>query len=386
MTWLSRAAFSLSLFCLAAVRTSAAEPVNFGRDVLPILSDNCFRCHGPDANARKAKLRLDAQDGALRKDRPIIVAGKSADSELVRRVSSSDASEVMPPPKSNRKLTATQIETLKRWIDEGAKWGRHWAFDPPRRPTLPAVRDGRWPRNGLDRFILARLEAEGLTPSAEAPKETLLRRVTLDLTGLPPTPAEVDAFLADAAPGAYERVVDRLLASPHYGERMVWEWLDAARYADSNGYQGDGERTMWPWRDWAVDALNRNLPFDQFTVWQLAGDLLPGATPEQKLATAFCRNHPINGEGGRIAEENRIDYVMDMAETTGTVWLGLTFNCCRCHDHKFDALTQRDYYSLFAFFNQTPVNGGGGDPRTPPVLEYKTKDVPPQATAVGSRE
>src|SRR5262245_27709346 len=382
MTWLSRAAFSLSLFCLAVVRTSAAEPVNFGRDVLPILSDNCFRCHGPDANARKAKLRLDTQDGALRKDSPIIVAGKSADSELVRRVSSSDASEVMPPPKSNRKLTATQIETLKRWIDEGAKWGRHWAFDPPRRPTLPAVRDRRWPRNGLDRFILARLEAEGLTPSAEAPKETLLRRVTLDLTGLPPTPAEVDAFLADAAPGAYERVVDRLLASPHYGERMVWEWLDAARYADSNGYQGDGERTMWPWRDWAVDALNRNLPFDQFTVWQLAGDLLPGSTPEQKLATAFCRNHPINGEGGRIAEENRIDYVMDMTETTGTVWLGLTFNCCRCHDHKFDTLTQRDYYSLFAFFNQTPVNGGGGDPRTPPVLEFKTKDVPPQVVKV----
>jgi hypothetical protein len=382
MTWLSRAAFSLSLFCLAAVGTSAAEPVHFSRDVLPILSDNCFQCHGPDAKARKAKLRLDTQDGALRKDRPVIVAGKSADSELIHRVSSTDADEVMPPPKSNRKLTATQIETLKRWIDEGAKWGRHWAFDPPRRPTLPAVRDNRWPRNGIDRFILARLEAEGLTPSAEAPKETLLRRVTLDLTGLPPTPAEVDAFLADAAPGAYERVVDRLLASPHHGERMVWEWLDAARYADSNGYQGDGERTMWPWRDWAVDALNRNLPFDQFTVWQLAGDLLPGATPEQKLATAFCRNHPINGEGGRIAEENRVDYVMDMAETTGTVWLGLTFNCCRCHDHKFDTLTQRDYYGLFAFFNQTPVNGGGGDPRTPPVLDCKTKDVPPQVVKV----
>jgi hypothetical protein len=382
MTRLSRAAFSLSLFFLAAVRTSAAEPVNFSREVLPILSDNCFRCHGPDANARKAKLRLDTQDGALRKDGPVIVAGKSADSELVRRVSSPDADEVMPPPKSNRKLTAAQIETLKRWIDEGAKWGRHWAFDPPRRPPLPAVRDSRWPRNGIDRFILARLEAEGLTPSAEAPKETLLRRVTLDLTGLPPTPAEVDAFLADAGPGAYERVVDRLLVSPHYGERMVWDWLEAARYADSNGYQGDGERTMWPWRDWVVDALNRNLPFDQFTVWQLAGDLLPGATPEQKLATAFCRNHPINGEGGRIAEENRVDYVMDMAETTGTVWLGLTFNCCRCHDHKFDALTQRDYYGLFAFFNQTPVNGGGGDPRTPPVLEYRTKDVPPQVVKV----
>src|SRR5262249_14291380 len=199
---------------------------------------------------------------------------------------------------------------------------------------------------------------------------------------LPPAPEDVDAFVADKSPRAYEDLVDRLLGSPHYGERMVWDWLDAARYADSNGYQGDGERTMWPWRDWAIDAFNRNMPFDQFTIEQLAGDLLPGSTHAQKLATGFCRNHMINGEGGRIPEENRVDYVMDMTETTGTVWLGLTFNCCRCHDHKFDALSQRDYYSLFAFFNQTPVNGGGGDPRTPPVLEYRTKDVPPQVVKV----
>jgi hypothetical protein len=353
---------------------AALPPVDFGREILPILSDNCFRCHGPDARARKANLRLDTPDGALRKADPVIVPGKSADSEMVRRITSPDAAEVMPPPKSNRKLSARQVELLRRWIDEGARWGRHWALEKPQRPVLPAVRDGNWARNAIDVFILARLETEGLRPSPEAPKETLIRRLTLDLTGLPPTPEEVDAFLADTAPKAYERLVDRLLSSPHYGERMVWDWLEAARYADSNGYQGDGERTMWPWRDWAVEALNRNMPFDQFTLWQLAGDLLPNATQEQKLATAFCRNHMINGEGGRIAEENRVDYVMDMAETTATVWLGLTFNCCRCHDHKFDALTQRDYYGLFAFFNQTPVNGGGGDPQTPPVLSLLTPE------------
>ena len=310
--WPGRLLLPLALFVLFAGRLPAAEPIDFSRDVLPTLSDNCFRCHGPDAAARKGKLRLDTKDGALRKDDPVIVSGKSADSELIRRIASTDPDERMPPPKSNRKLTPRQIEQLKRWIDEGAKWGKHWAFETPRRPALPPVRDAGWPRNAIDRFVHARLEPEGLKPSPEAPKVTLIRRVTLDLTGLPPTPREVDAFLADPSPGAYEKVVDRLLTSPHYGERMVWEWLDAARYADSNGYQGDAERTMWPWRDWAVNALNRNLPFDQFTLWQLAGDLLPDATTEQKLATAFLRNHPINGEGGRIAEENRIDYVMSM--------------------------------------------------------------------------
>ncbi len=377
MNRLLRAASPLVLIALLALRAPARDPrpsVDFGRDVLPILSDHCFRCHGPDARARKAGLRLDTPEGALRKADPVIVPGKSAVSDLVRRIASSDAEVVMPPPKSNRKLTPRQVEILRQWIDEGAPWGRHWALEKPIRPALPQVREGNWPRNAIDTYLLARLEAEGLRPSPEAPRETLIRRVSLDLTGLPPTPGEVDAFLADKSPDAYERLVDRLLASPHYGERMVWEWLDAARYADSNGYQGDGERTMWPWRDWAVAALNRNLPFDEFTVWQIAGDLLPGATQEQKLATAFCRNHMINGEGGRIAEENRVDYVMDMAETTATVWLGLTFNCCRCHDHKFDALTQQDYYGLFAFFNQTPVDGGGGNPQTPPVLTLLSRE------------
>jgi hypothetical protein len=363
----------LTFLSLESATIFAADPVDFGREILPILSDNCFQCHGPDAKARKGDLRLDTQDGALRKDDPVIVPGKSGESEVIRRLVSTESSKRMPPPKTGRTLSARQIATLRQWINEGAKWGKHWAFEKPRRPSLPAVNDTQWSRNALDQFILARLEQEGLKPSPEASRATLIRRLTLDLTGLPPTPQEVDAVLADRSPDWYEKLVDRLLASPHYGERMVWEWLDAARYADSNGYQGDGERTMWPWRDWAVDALNRNLPFDEFTIWQLAGDLLPNATAEQKLATAFCRNHMINGEGGRIPEENRVDYVMDMAETTGTVWLGLTFNCCRCHDHKFDALSQRDYYGLFAFFNQTPVNGGGGDPATKPVLEVVPK-------------
>jgi hypothetical protein len=368
-----RALLFLALAAVVPAETRAGT-VDFSRDVLPLLSDNCFSCHGPDARARKARLRLDTPDGALRRTDPVIVQGNAAASELVRRVSSSDPGEVMPPPRSGRKLSASQVALLRRWVDEGAGWGTHWSFAPLRAPRPPAVSDIGWPRNAIDCFVLARLEAEGLRPSAEAPPETLVRRVSLDMTGLPPTPEEVDAFLADRAPGAYERLVDRLLASPHYGERMTWDWLDAARYADSNGYQGDAERTTWPWRDWVVGALNRGLPFDRFTTWQLAGDLLPGATAEQRLATAFCRNHMINGEGGRIPEENRVDYVMDMAETTATVWLGLTLTCCRCHDHKYDPLSMRDYYGLFAFFNQTPVTGAGGDPQGPPVLEVFTPE------------
>lgn len=341
--------------------TPAADP-DFARDVLPILSENCFACHGPDANARKADLRLDTEDGL-----------RPASEDLIARITSKDASDVMPPPKAKKTLTTSQIDTLKRWIHSGAAWGKHWAFVPPSRPPLPQLREPHpLLRNPIDHFVFARLAKEGLSLSPEDSKESLIRRVTLDLTGLPPTTAEVDAYLADPSAHAYEKVVDRLLASPHYGERMVWEWLDAARYADSNGYQGDDDRTMWPWRDWAVKAFNADMPFDTFTIWQLAGDLLPGATTEQKLATGFLRNHMINGEGGRIAEESRVEYVMDMAETTGTVWLGLTFNCCRCHDHKFDPLKQREYYSLFAFFNQTPVTGGGRSPQTPPLIAFST--------------
>jgi hypothetical protein len=369
-------ALVLAGVCWNAAVAWGAEPagVDFSRDILPILADNCFRCHGPDARARKANLRLDTREDALRRQDPIIVPGQSAESELILRITSSDESEVMPPPQSNLKLTPAQIELLKTWIDSGARWGQHWALEGLQAHAPPPVRRNDWPRNGIDRFILERLEREGLTPSAEASKETLLRRVSLDLTGLPPPPEAVDLLLADTSPDAYERVVERLLASPAYGERVAWDWLDAARYADSNGYQGDQDRTMWPWRDWVVRVLNANMAFNRFTIEQLAGDLLPDATPDQKLATAFCRNHMINGEGGRIAEENRVDYVMDMTETVGTVWLGLTFNCCRCHDHKFDPLRQRDYYALFAFFNQTPVTGGGGNPQTPPVLDLASPE------------
>jgi hypothetical protein len=357
---------------LAAV-VRADDKVDFSRDILPLLSENCFQCHGPDAKNRKAKLRLDDEQN-VKNVRGVVVPGKSDESELFLRVSDTDAKHVMPPPSSQRKLSPQQIALLKRWIDEGASWGVHWAFQPLVRPAVPPLASGRQVRNPLDAFILARLEKEKLTPSAPAPRETLLRRVCLDLTGLPPTLAEVDAFLNDKSDDAYEKVVDQLLASPTFGERMAWDWLEAARYADSNGFQGDKDRTMWPWRDWVVEAFNRNMPYDQFTHWQLAGDLLPEATNEQKMATAFCRNHLINGEGGRIAEESRVDYVMDMTETMGTVWLGLTLNCCRCHDHKYDPFAQREYYQLFSFFNQTPVDGKGDNAQTPPVLEYTTPE------------
>ena len=354
-------------FCQPAPGPGVSGP-SFDRDILPVLSDFCFPCHGPDARARKADLRLDTAAGALRTDAGIIVPGKPAESSLIDRMRHADPAKVMPPPKFAKRPTPAQIRTLESWIASGATWGKHWSLTPPRKDPLPTV-DSTWPRQPWDALVLARLRKENLKPSPEAGRATLLRRVTLDLTGLPPTDKEMGEFLADTKPDAYDRAVDRLLASPRFGERMAWDWLDAARYADSNGYQGDAERTMWPWRDWVVQAFNKNLPYDQFTLWQIAGDLLPDATHEQKLATGFLRNHMINGEGGRIPEENRVDYVFDMAETVGTVWLGLTFNCCRCHDHKYDPLTQRDYYRLFAFFNRTAVDGSGGNPQTPPVLD-----------------
>jgi hypothetical protein len=327
--------------------------VVFNRDVRPVLSDTCFPCHGPDPGKRKAGLRLDTADGGRR----TVVPGKPAESELFRRITAADEKERMPPAKSGRRLTPAQVELLRRWIEQGAAWQPHWAYLPPQRPALPAVKNTSWPRNPVDHFVLGRLEREGLAPSPEAAKPTLLRRVSLDLTGLPPTPAEVDTFLADTAPGDYERAVDRLLASPRYGERMALDWLDAARYADSNGYQEDRTRTLWPWRDWVVAAFNRNLPFDQFTVEQLAGDLLPGATAEQKIATGFHRNHMLNGEGGRIPEESRVDYVVDRVDTTATVWLGLTLGCARCHSHKFDPFTQKEYFRLYAYFNSVAETG-----------------------------
>jgi len=354
------------MFCalLPMMEARAEEPIDFNRDIRPILSENCFFCHGPDAEQREADLRLDEHEAALN----AITPHHPEESELISRVISTDDDERMPPPDSNRHLTPKQINLLKRWVASGAEWGQHWSLTKIESPTIPEKTGDAPVHNPIDLFVQQTLKINGMTPSPVAEQRTLLRRVTLDLTGLPPTPERMKAYLEDPSPDAYEKEVDRLLASPEYGERMAWNWLDAARYADSNGYQGDRERTMWPWRDWVIRAFNENLPYDEFTVWQLAGDLLPEATFEQKLATGFCRNHMINGEGGRIAEENRVDYVMDMTETMGTIWMGLTLNCCRCHDHKYDPLTNEDYYSLTAFFNQTPVNGGGGDPQTAPVL------------------
>ncbi|MEP6668442.1 MAG: PSD1 and planctomycete cytochrome C domain-containing protein [Chthoniobacter sp.] len=336
--------------------------VDFNRDIQPILSENCYHCHGPDEHARKAKLRLDRKECAYGKNedgRSIVAPGKPDDSELISRIFSTDKDEVMPTPKSNRKLTDAQRTLLKKWVEQGAPWAEHWAFIAPKKGEVPKPDPALGTvRNVIDAFVLDHLAAEKLQQAPEADKARLLRRVTLDLTGLPPTPQELDAFLADPSPDAYEKNVDRLLASPRYGERMVWEWLDAARYADTNGYQGDPTRAMWYWRDWVIKALNDNKPFDQFTVEQLAGDLLPEPTRDQLIATGFHRNHMINGEGGRIPEESRVDYVMDRVETTGTVWMGLTFNCCRCHDHKFDPIKQREYYQLSAYFNSIEETGG----------------------------
>jgi mono/diheme cytochrome c family protein len=353
------AVLALSATASRGAAAGGSGAVDFNRDIRPILSDNCYQCHGPDEKARKSKLRLDTKEGAFRLNdgKGILIPGKSAESELIRRVTNPDPDEVMPPPKSNRKLTAVQIDLLRRWIDQGAKWGLHWGFVPPVRPRLPKVKDTRWPRNSIDRFILARLEKEALAPAPEADKERLIRRVSLDLTGLPPTPPETDAFLADQSAAAYEKVVDRLLASPAYGERMATDWLDLARYADTHGFQMDRYRPMWPYRDWVIKAFNQNLSFDQFVTWQLAGDLLPNATKDQRLATAFNRLHLQNEEGGIVEEEFRVAGVVDRVTTFGTAFLGLTMECSRCHDHKFDPITMRDFYSLFSFFQNIDESG-----------------------------
>lgn len=351
----------------------AAEPIDFDGQIRPILSDNCFFCHGPDHEGRQADLRLDTREGAT--SGGAIVPGKSGESEILKRMLSTDPEVRMPPPRTNRQITPAQAELIAKWIDQGAEWSEHWSFVKPRRPAVPAIHDDNARHNAIDAFVQARLVGTELKPSVEADRARLLRRVTLDLTGLPPTLEELDVYLKDAAPGAYERAVDRLFASPRYGERMVWDWLDAARYADTNGYQGDPTRPMWYWRDWATSAINANQPFDQFSVEQLAGDLLPSPSREQLIATGFHRNHMINGEGGRIAEESRVDYVQDRVETTGTVWLGLTLNCCRCHDHKFDPISQREYYQLAAYFNsieESGANDAGG--LANPVMSLATDE------------
>ncbi len=344
---------ALSAFESRALAESPA--LDFNRDIRPILAENCFYCHGQDANKRQADLRLDIRDAAI--ESGAIVPNEPRASELVTRINATNPKELMPPPKSNRRLTPEQKQRLERWIAEGAHYAPHWAFVAPRRPAEPAVKNTRWARNPIDRFVLAKLEAEGLSPSPEADRPTLIKRLSIDLIGLPPTPAEVDAFVADTDPKAYENLVDRLLASPHYGERMALPWLDAARYADSNGFQQDGDTWQWIWRDWLVKALNDDMPFDQFTIRLLAGDLLPSATAEDKIASGFNRNHLLNGEGGAIPEEQRWVNLFDRVDTTSTTWLGLTMACAQCHDHKFDPMTQKDYYSLLDAFNRVPESG-----------------------------
>jgi hypothetical protein len=338
----------------------ATDRVDFNRQVRALLSDRCFACHGPDSRDRKGGLRLDTPEGMFEEARSgfaPVVPGDVEESELIARITTDDDADRMPPKSLGRDLTAEEIEVFRRWVEQGAEWKEHWAFIPPERPPLPDVDRRDWPRNGVDRFVLARLEAEGLAPSAEASRESLIRRLAFDLTGLPPTLAEVDAFLEDRSPDAYEKLVGRLLASPRFGERMAVDWLDVARYADTYGYQADVYRAMWPWRDWVVKAFNDNLPYDRFITWQLAGDLLPEATRETILATAFNRHHRQTNEGGSIEEEWRVEYVNDRTITYGSAFLGLTFDCSRCHDHKYDPISQKDFYSLSAFFASIDESG-----------------------------
>ncbi len=375
----------ISFFCLfiaketpsATPPQTATKPVDFNREIRPILSDTCFKCHGPDAQQRQANLRLDETEGLFtdRGGYRIIVPGNAAQSRLYQKISSTDASVHMPPSYSGRTITPKQVELIKEWIDQGAKWEMLWSFVVPKRPPVPEVKEKDWPRNPIDNFVLAKLESEGLNHSPEADKATLLRRVYFDLTGLPPTPAEIDAFVADKSPDAYEKRVDQLLASPHYGEAMAMPWLDVARYADTHGYHIDSARDMWAWRDWVIKAFNENLPYDQFIIQQVAGDLLPDATMDDKIASGFNRNHMITLEGGAIPEEYHVEYVVDRVSTTSTAFLGLTMGCARCHDHKYDPITQKDFYRFFAFFNTVPEKGlDGFNGNAVPVLPMPSHD------------
>ncbi len=366
--------FTFFAACCATGPTSAAEPerVDFSRQVLPLFADRCFACHGPDENTREADLRLDLRASVFDRDpgSPLILPGQSSKSPLFERISSHDPDLQMPPPSATRQLKRKEIVLIRKWIDQGADWQEHWAFSLPVRPDIPEVSDAEWPRNSIDQFVLARLDGESLQPSHEAKRETLIRRVTLALTGLPPTPEEIDRFLKDESPNSYEKVVDRLLASHRYGEHMAMPWLDAARYADTDGYQNDRIRYMWAWRDWLIQALNDGQPFDQFTIDQLAGDMLPNATLRQQIATGFCRNHRINSEGGSIPDEWIVEYVVDRVDTLGTVWMGLTLGCARCHDHKYDPVSQRGYYKLFAYFNNVAEWGlGPNNGNSPPLIK-----------------
>ena len=351
--------------------TKSAPVVDFQRVVRPILSDNCFACHGPDKNTRMVDLRLDTQEGAFtaRDNGTPIVPGNLQASLVYQRITEPDPARRMPPESSHKSLTAEQKEILKRWIEQGASWKQHWSFVPTARPAFPAVKTKAWIRNPIDQFILAKLESAGLQPAPEADRRTLIRRVSLDLTGLPPSPKEVEAFVNDKSKNAYERLVDELLASDRYGEHRARYWLDAARYADTHGIHVDNYREMWPYRDWVIQAFNRNLAFDRFTIEQLAGDLLPNRTLDEQIASGFHRCNVTSNEGGLIVEEFEAIYAKDRVDTTGTVFLGLTVGCATCHDHKFDPISQKDFYSMAAFFrNTTQPTMDGNVPDTPPIV------------------
>jgi heat shock protein HspQ len=366
--------------CVSQVVFAAADPntqIQFNRDIRPILADACFHCHGPDPGSRKVGLRLDTEAGFFgdRTDGPTVKAGKPAESPLFQRITSTDTDEVMPPPKAHRVLKPEEKEAIRLWIAQGAQWQPHWSFIKPEAPPPPVVKNKKWAREPLDTFILAKLEANNLQPAPEADRRTLARRAALDLTGLPPSLEKLDTFLADKSPDAYEKYVDSLMASPQYGEHRARYWLDAARYADTHGLHFDNYREMWLYRDWVIKAINNNMPFDQFTIEQLAGDLLPKPTEEQLIATGFHRCNMTTNEGGTIPEENLAMYARDRVETTSWVWLGLTANCAVCHDHKFDPITQKDFYAMSAFFRNTTQGALDGNIRdSAPVLRLPMGD------------
>lgn len=387
------AVVAAGVFILSSGKKTAAKEklpdiVDYNLHIRPILSDRCFKCHGPDANKREAGLRLDIADSAyaLLKEIPnarAIVPGDPASSHAFLNISSTDTAERMPPPSSNLKLTPFEIKLIEKWIKQGAKYKPHWAFIPPEKQEIPQPENGKWIKNEIDNFVLAKMEEQNLSPNKEADKERLLKRVCYDLTGLPPTIEMQEKFLNDDSENAYEKVVDLLLANKHYGEKMAVYWLDVARYADSHGYQDDGLRTMWPWRDWVIHAFNENYSYEKFVTWQLAGDLLPDPTKEMLLATGFNRNHKITQEGGVIDEEYRLEYVTDRTNTFGKAFLAITFECAKCHDHKYDPIPQKSYYSTFAFFNQVPERGLVGDitlasladPPNMPITSEEVKNV-----------
>src|SRR6201996_4704622 len=363
------------------------DTVSYNFNIRPIFSDKCFKCHGPDANKRQADLRLDIPEQAYKalKDDPnahALVPGDPDLSEVYRRITTSDSADMMPPVKSNlKRLNDYEISLVKKWIKQGAKYEKHWAFVPPKSPPVPEVKDKTWPKNAIDNFVLHKQEEKGFTPNPEADKERLLKRISLDLTGLPPDIEPQDRFMADKSPNAYEKMVDELMARPQYGEKMALHWMDVARYADSHGYQDDNYRTQWPWRDWVIHAYNENLSYKDFVTWQLAGDLMPNHTEEQLLATGFNRNHKITEEGGVIQEEYRVTYVTDRTNTFGKALMGVTLECAHCHDHKYDPFSQKEYYQMFSFFNSVKepgIQSTVGGPETyakRPLMQISNADV-----------